>query len=81
MNQNSQSQKDFYQQSMQQNSLQYQSQQPFGSSQGLEALEQQGQQGSDNINKKLASHIQNRLKIKQMYKDKGIQMLDKSEQL
>ncbi|KAL4509557.1 hypothetical protein ABPG73_022773 [Tetrahymena malaccensis] len=38
-------------------------------------------QDQQNTLQKLVSHIQNRKKVKQMYKDKGIQMLDKPELL
>ncbi|EWS75302.1 kinase domain protein, partial (macronuclear) [Tetrahymena thermophila SB210] len=66
---------------MQSQHSQHQIQHPQGSSQGFGMLQQQGSQESDIIYKKLVSHIQNRQKIKQMYKDKGIQMLDKPEQI
>ncbi|EAR81612.3 kinase domain protein, partial (macronuclear) [Tetrahymena thermophila SB210] len=55
---------------MQQQQSQYWIQQPYGSSQGFGMLQQQKPQESDIVQKKLVSHIQNRLKIKQMYKDK-----------
>ncbi|EAR81593.2 kinase domain protein, partial (macronuclear) [Tetrahymena thermophila SB210] len=65
----------------QQKSQQYQIPQSDGPSQGLGGLQLQGPQESDIINKKLFSHIQNRQKINEMYKSKGIQMLDKPQQM
>ncbi|EAR81306.2 kinase domain protein, partial (macronuclear) [Tetrahymena thermophila SB210] len=81
MNNNSSSNQGSNQLRMQQQQSQYQIQQPQGSPQGFGMLQQQNPQESDIVQTKLVSHIQNRLKIKQMYKDKGIQMLDKPEQM
>ncbi|EAR81600.3 kinase domain protein (macronuclear) [Tetrahymena thermophila SB210] len=81
MGNNNQINKGSNQLGMQQQQSKYQIQQPQGSSQSFGILQQQNPQESDIIQKKLVSHIQNRLKIKQMYKDKGIQMLDKPEQM
>ncbi|KAL4510448.1 hypothetical protein ABPG72_020910, partial [Tetrahymena utriculariae] len=51
----------------------------LGSSYAQESVPQLGEKELEIIQQKLVPHIQNRQKIREMYKLKGIQLLDKPE--